>query len=87
MVELVAEKRDGLARISVRDQGRGIPSHLLASVFERYQQVNVADSKLKGGSGLGLAICKDIVSLHGGEIWVESAEGKGSTFTFTLALA
>lgn len=87
VVELIAEKNDGLARISVRDQGRGIPAHLLASVFERYQQVNVADSKLKGGSGLGLAICKDIVSLHGGEIWVESAEGKGSTFTFTLALA
>lgn len=86
-VELIAEEVGGMVRVSVRDRGRGIPANMLSSVFERYQQVYVADSKLKGGSGLGLAICKDIVCLHGGEIWVESEEGKGSCFTFTLALA
>ncbi|MBD2212844.1 PAS domain S-box protein [Nostoc linckia FACHB-104] len=71
---------------SVKDQGRGIPSEKLETIFGRFQQVDVSDSRQKGGTGLGLAICKSIVQQHGGQIWVESILGQGSTFYFTLPL-
>jgi len=71
---------------SVQDHGQGIPSDKLTAIFDRFQQVNVSDSREKGGTGLGLAICKSIVEKHGGQIWVESILGQGSTFYFTLPL-
>jgi len=71
---------------SVQDQGQGIPSNKLTAIFDRFQQVNVSDSREKGGTGLGLAICKSIVEKHGGQIWVESVLGQGSIFYFTLPL-
>ena len=70
----------------VEDQGRGIPSDKLETVFGRFQQIDISDSRQKGGTGLGLAICKSIVQQHGGEIWVESVLGKGSIFYFTLPI-
>ncbi|MEB3144565.1 MAG: ATP-binding protein, partial [Cylindrospermopsis raciborskii 1523720] len=54
--------------------------------FERFEQVDVSDSRQKGGTGLGLSICKNIVEKHQGKIWVESILGSGSTFYFTLSL-
>jgi signal transduction histidine kinase len=69
---------------SVADPGRGIPPDKLAAIFERFQQVDASDTRQKGGTGLGLTICKTIVQQHGGEIWVESTLGQGSTFYFTL---
>lgn len=69
---------------SIQDQGRGIPPDKLDLIFGRFQQVDVSDSRQKGGTGLGLAICKNIVQQHGGQIWVESQLGRGSTFFFTL---
>lgn len=71
---------------SIRDQGRGIPSDKLDSIFERFHQVDASDSREKGGTGLGLAICRSIVQQHGGQIWAESILSKGSTFCFTLPL-
>ena len=71
----------------VQDQGRGIPADKLDIIFGRFQQVDVSDSRQKGGTGLGLAICKNIVQQHGGQIWVDSVLGQGSTFYFTLPLA
>jgi signal transduction histidine kinase/PAS domain-containing protein len=71
---------------SVIDQGRGIPTDRLEFIFERFQQVDVSDSRQKGGTGLGLAICKSIVEQHGGEIWVDSVLGQGSRFYFTLPI-
>ncbi|MBW4493533.1 MAG: PAS domain S-box protein [Oscillatoria princeps RMCB-10] len=68
----------------VKDQGRGIPADKLESIFGRFEQVDVSDSRKKGGTGLGLAICRSIVLLHGGQLWVESVLGEGSTFYFTL---
>ncbi len=68
----------------VQDQGRGIPIDKLESIFERFHQVDAADSRKKGGTGLGLAICRSIVKQHGGEIWVESTVGEGSSFYFTI---
>lgn len=73
--------------IHVADQGRGIPAEMLGRVFDRFQQVEESDATVKGGSGLGLAICKSLVELHGGRIWVESEEGHGSTFKFSIPKA
>jgi signal transduction histidine kinase len=73
-------------RFAVRDCGTGIPADKLTSIFDRFGQVNVSDSRRKGGTGLGLAICKSIVGQHGGKIWVESVLGQGSVFYFTIPL-
>jgi len=68
----------------VQDNGRGIPADKLEMVFQRFQQVKVADATEKGGSGLGLAICKSLVELHGGTIGVDSTDGKGCRFWFRI---
>lgn len=70
----------------VRDRGPGIPKHLQAAIFERYRQLNQPAETKKRGFGLGLAICKALVEKHNGRIWVQSEEGKGSTFCFSIPL-
>ncbi|MEO5358870.1 MAG: cache domain-containing protein [Nitrospirota bacterium] len=70
--------------ISVSDHGIGIPKSKLNIVFEKFEQIGDVHSDRPTGAGLGLQICKEIVKHHGGRIWVESIEGKGSTFFFTL---
>lgn len=74
-------------RFAVADQGRGIPTSQCQVVFDRFQQVDRSDAHQWGGTGLGLAICKNIITQHGGDIWVESTLGEGSTFYFTLSQA
>ncbi len=81
---LTAVKEEEARRFKVTDCGRGIPEDKIASLFDRFSQVESGDSKQHGGTGLGLAICKMIVEQHGGTIGVESELGKGSTFWFTL---
>jgi len=71
--------------IAVRDTGIGIPADDLPRIFERFYKADRARSG--GGTGLGLAIARHIVQGHGGRIWVESVEGRGSTFSFTLPMA
>lgn len=78
---------DKFAVVKVKDEGRGVPESMRLSIFERFKQVNKSDSKGRKGSGLGLAISKAIVELHGGQIGVESQEGEGSTFHFSLPIA
>ena len=70
----------------VRDQGEGIPTEKLKSIFERFHQVDASDSRKRGGTGLGLTICQRIVEQHGGDIWAESCLGEGSAFYFTLPI-
>jgi PAS domain S-box-containing protein len=90
-VRLIAELNDAVPTphvlIQVQDQGRGIPTDNLESIFGQFQQVDASDSRKKGGTGLGLAICRSIVQQHGGRIWAESVLGEGSTFYFTLLLS
>jgi two-component system, OmpR family, sensor histidine kinase VicK len=74
-------------RFMVEDQGRGIAQEKLQRIFERFQQGDASDSRALGGTGLGLALCRSIVEQHGGRIWAESEEGKGSRFLFTLPVA
>jgi PAS domain S-box-containing protein len=76
-----AARRDGYVAISVADTGRGIPKSYLPRVFERFVRVPGRESD---GAGLGLAIAKSIVEAHGGQIVVQSEEGRGTVFTFTL---
>ncbi|WP_321368978.1 PAS domain S-box protein [uncultured Draconibacterium sp.] len=68
----------------VKDTGIGIPKHRHKAVFERFIQADIEDKMAKQGAGLGLAITKSYVEMLGGKIWVESENGKGSTFYFTL---
>ncbi|UBF29656.1 PAS domain S-box protein [Kovacikia minuta CCNUW1] len=70
----------------VTDQGRGIPTEKLETIFGQFQQVNMSDSRQKGGTGLGLSICRLIVQLHDGRIWAESEFGRGSKLYFTLPI-
>jgi PAS domain S-box-containing protein len=68
----------------VQDQGAGIPAEKLDMIFERFQQADASDSRLRGGTGLGLALCRGLIQQHGGRIWARSNEGSGSTFYFTV---
>jgi signal transduction histidine kinase len=71
-------------KVTVLDDGIGIPARDLPRVFERFFQVETHLTRRYGGMGLGLAVAKAMIELHGGRIWVESEEGKGSRFTFLL---
>jgi PAS domain S-box-containing protein len=77
-------KQDGWLLFTVSDEGRGIPADQLETVFDRFIQIDSADTRDRGGTGLGLAICRGIVELHGGRIWAESALGQGAIFKFML---
>jgi two-component system phosphate regulon sensor histidine kinase PhoR len=73
--------------VSVCDTGVGIPTQDLPRIFERFYKVDRARTRHAGGTGLGLAIAKHLVEGHGGRLWADSAEGRGSTFSFTLPVA
>lgn len=74
----------GLIQFYVTDTGIGIPADKLQTIFDRFVQADNSSTRKYGGSGLGLAISKGFVDLLGGEMWVQSTEGAGSTFCFTL---
>lgn len=80
------EKGRNMVRISVRDTGPGISIKDQEKLFQPFSQVDASPTRKSGGTGLGLSISKQLINMHGGEIWVDSLEGHGSTFYFTLPL-
>lgn len=75
--------KEDFIETTIKDKGVGIPSSLLAHVFDKFYRAHSSKNSV-GGTGLGLYLCKAIVDAHGGTIWVRSKEGEGSTFGFTL---
>jgi signal transduction histidine kinase len=82
-IDVSAGVHDKIAEIAVTDTGIGIAPADQEAVFEEFRQVGTADKKVEG-TGLGLALSRKFIELHGGQIWVKSQVGHGSTFTFTL---
>jgi PAS domain S-box-containing protein len=76
--------RGGEIRVEVQDSGVGIPCAEVGKLFQKYRQADNTRALAHKGTGLGLVICKMIVEAHGGKIWLESEEGKGTTFYFTV---
>lgn len=84
LIVVTCESNNDNILIKVKDEGQGIPSIHLPRLFERFYRVDKARSRTAGGTGLGLSIVKHIVNLHNGSVDVESAVGKGSTFTIRI---
>ncbi len=84
VVQVRVSLQTASAIIQVRNDGPAIPQEYQRHLFELFYRTPTAQSSSKQGWGLGLAICKDIVERHGGQIWVESSEGKGTTFFVEL---
>lgn len=85
-IEISAKAVNGEAHICVTDNGIGVPRKDIDRIFERFYQVEPHIARKHGGLGLGLAISKSLIELHGGRIWCESVEGRGSRFTFAVPL-
>lgn len=85
-VFVVSEQVPGYVKVSVIDDGIGIPLKDLPHIFDRFYQVESHLTRKHGGMGLGLSVAKMMVEMHGGRLWAESAEGKGSIFTMLLPL-
>jgi PAS domain S-box-containing protein len=85
-VTVRADHEARLVEVRIRDQGIGIPADQQAQLFQRFARAsNVHDHHITG-TGLGLYVCRELVEHHGGHIWLESAEGEGATFSFTLPI-
>ena len=81
VIKLWADRQGEYWQFAVQDNGVGIPLDEQSRIFGMFQRAHTKDSP---GNGMGLAICQGIVERHGGELWVESTPGAGSTFYFTL---
>ena len=83
-VQISAQETEKGVSVSVSDTGTGIPQEKIETIFDKFKRATFGDSGKIMGSGLGLYIVQQIITAHGGKIWVESVTGKGSTFTFVL---
>ncbi|MFN3270813.1 MAG: sensor histidine kinase, partial [Candidatus Kapaibacteriota bacterium] len=73
-------------RVSVRDEGIGIPKEVRDKLFKIEHNISRPGTEKEHGTGLGLVLCDELIKIHSGKIWVESEEGKGTTFTFTIPI-
>ncbi|MHB8896607.1 MAG: ATP-binding protein [Candidatus Geothermincolia bacterium] len=87
LVEITAHSNGPYVQVQVSDNGVGISPAALPHIFDRFFQAHQSDASDPGGFGLGLAISREIVELHGGRIWAESAPGRGSSFYFTIPVS
>jgi signal transduction histidine kinase len=87
IIAITVEAQESWIMVAVADTGEGIPAEHLPHIFERFYRVDRTRSRATGGTGLGLAIVRHVAQAHGGEVSVESEEGKGSTFRLKLPLA
>ena len=85
-IKVAAWRDDGLLKLTVSDTGIGMKQEALKYIFEEFRQVDMSTTRKYGGTGLGLAIVKRFINLMGGDIVVESEEGKGSKFTMTMPM-
>lgn len=83
-ISVSADEQNGYIVIEVQDSGPSIPLEEQHKVFQPYYRLKGANKEHIPGVGLGLALCKHLVELHGGRIWIESEQGKGNTFAFSL---
>ena len=81
-IQIDAKQDGNTVMVSVADNGQGIPKEMQPLIFKDFKRLHTHEEI--EGTGLGLTICKKIVQLHGGRLWVESDEGQGATFHFTL---
>ncbi len=86
-ITITAKEKDGFVQVDIVDTGIGIPNKDLPRLFERFYRVDKARSRELEGTGLGLSIVKHIIQVHDGEVSVQSIEGQGSTFSFTIPKA
>lgn len=83
-VTVYAEENNNFVKTSIQDTGMGIPPEKHEDIFKSFEQLDGSSIRSQSGTGLGLSITKDLVQLHGGEIFLESEVGKGSVFSFTI---
>lgn len=86
-IEIISEEIGDFVHVSVKDNGVGISKENLPKIFNIETTYTTPGTELEKGTGLGLLLCREFIEMHGGKIWVESEEGKGSTFKFTLKKA
>ncbi len=86
-LEVLAKQKDGFVEVCVKDTGIGISKENLNKIFDKFFQVDATTTRKYSGSGVGLTISKNIIEKHGGNIWVESELGKGTTFFFIIPKA
>jgi len=85
-IKVAAWRDNGSLKLTVSDTGIGMKKEALDLIFEEFRQADMSSTRRYGGTGLGLAIVRRFINLMGGEIVVESEEGKGSKFTITLPM-
>ena len=83
-IEINAQSKDGKVVFYVKDNGIGIPKEKQDDLFKKFYQIDTSFKRKHGGTGLGLVICKGIMEGLDGNIWLESDDGKGATFYFSL---